>query len=72
MISLRDAITCEVVGLILALFGFWSTRHAAELIPSGLEPKRRKRRQISVFITAVMFQILGIFFIVIGVWFRIV
>lgn len=72
MISLRDAITCEIVGIILAVFGFWSARHAAELLPSGLEPKQRRRRQITVFVTAVIIQILGVAFVVVGVWLRIV
>lgn len=72
MISLRDAITCEIVGIILVAFGFWSARHAAELLPAGLEPKQRRRRQMTVFVTAVILQILGGAFVVIGVWFRIV
>ena len=72
VLTLRDAITCEVVGIILAVFGFWSARHAAALLPSGLEPKQRRRRQMTVFVTAVILQIWGVAFVVIGIWFRIV
>jgi len=71
VLTLRDAITCVVVGIILTAFGFWSARHAAELLPSVLEPKQRRRRQITVFITAVIIQVWGVLFVVIGVWFRI-
>lgn len=55
-----------LLGGMVFLVGLWGRRHAAVLVPMGLPPDARERRERSLRRGAVACQVVGVLFAVTG------